>query len=333
LFPIHLLILLSSIFTRLVFYTVFGIYLLLGLVMGNIFGLTAAMKIDVDFNLQTLESYEGEHNEIIQSTTTLLTEARSLLSQLQNYHGNAESIRMALSNSGDADLQRESFSNLCPNIDIIAKFHRLSVEIAQHVTILANELVTIDKVKEHLPFVQLLGNIFLFAFEFDQLKMIKPEIQNDFSFYRRSLDSAATHGNNDIPLPSDEANVVSMWLAVGLPMQGSVSAPLKADSIVLVHMANIAFGMLARKIPVSDDDKIKLVKIMIISVIMYDRVCGVPGGVFTSQSAIKVKRCIQVLKRDGGNNAQQLAQCIKYSTIHYNDNTTPDSIKRDLDRL
>lgn len=300
--------------------------------MGNKFGLTAAMKINVDFNLQSLDEYEGDHSEIIQSTLTLLRDARSLLLVLQNYHGNAESIRNALSNSQDFDLQRASFSTLCPNIDIIAKFHHLSLEIAQVVTTLANDLVTIQQVKEHLPFVQLLGDIFLFAFEFDQLKMMKPEIQNDFSFYRRSLGSAAI-GTEDLPLPSDEANVVSMWLAVGLPMMGSVSSPLQSDSIVLVHMANIAFGMLARKLPLIDDDKIKLVNIMIVSMIMYDRVCGVPGGVFTSNSAIKVKRCIQVMKRDGGSAAQQLAQCIKYSTMHYNDNSTPDSIKRDLEMV
>ena len=290
------------------------------------------MKIDVDFDLHCLDGFEGEHEETIKASINLLKEARSMLAELQNYHGNSESIRVALSNSQDTELQRESFSNLRPNIEIVAKFHRLSIDIAQLVTTISNELVTVEKVKENLPFVQLLGDIFLFAFEFDQLKMIKPEIQNDFSFYRRSLGSVAENGAT-LPLPSDEANVVSMWLAVGMPMMGSVSAPLKAESTVLVHMTNISFGMLARKIPQSEEEKMKLVKIMIISIIMYDRVCNVPGGVFTSQSAIRVKKCIQVMKRDGGNHAQHLAQSIKYSTIHYNDNSTPDSIKRDLDRM
>lgn len=208
----------------------------------------------------------------------------------------------------------------------------MSLEISQAARTLANELVTVENIKVNLPYVQILGDILLFAFEFDQLKMLKPEIQNDFSFYRRSLGSAAI-GNGVLPLPSDEANVVSMWLAGALPMMGSVGSALKEESIVLVHMANIAFGMLARKSCESVEDKVQLVNIMIISLIMYDRVCGVPGGVFTSHSAIKAKKCIQVMKREGGNRAQQLAQCIKYSTIHYNDNTTPKSIKNDLDRL
>lgn len=291
------------------------------------------MKIDVDFDINGIVVDASEaHADTINSTLTILKEARSLLIQLQNYHGNAESIRVALSNSQDADLQRESFSNLCPNIDIIAKFHRFSVEIAKATTTLANELTTVENVKENLTYVQLLGEILLFSFEFDQLKMMKPEIQNDFSFYRRSLGSAAM-GNETLPLPSDEANVVSMWLAVGLPMMGSICNALSAESVVLVHVADIAFGMLARKSIVSEEQKMKLVNLMIISVIMYDRVCGVPGGVFTSNSAIKVKKCIQVMKRDGGSRAQQLAQCLKYSTIHYNDISTPKSIKKDLDRL
>lgn len=297
--------------------------------MGNKLGLSAAMKIDVDFNkLEAVDTY----SESVQPTLTMLKEARKLLLDMQNYHGNAESIRVALSNSQDVNLQRESFSNLCPNIDIIAKFHHLSLEISHAVRTLANELVTIENVKANLPLVQLLGDILLFAFEFDQIKMLKPEIQNDFSFYRRSLGSAAM-GNGVLPLASDDANVVSMWLASALPMMGSVGNALKEESIVLVHLANIAFGMLARKTCHSDEDKVQLVNIMIISLIMYDRVCGEPGGVFTSHSAIKVKKCIQVMKREGGDRAQQLAQSIKYSTIHYNDNTTPKSIKNDLDRL
>mmetsp|Transcript_36538 Transcript_36538/g.68059 ORF Transcript_36538/g.68059 Transcript_36538/m.68059 type:complete len:300 (+) Transcript_36538:80-979(+) len=299
--------------------------------MGNKFGMTAAMKIDVDFNLNGIEP-TGVHASTIESSLHHLSEARNLLKDLVNYHGNGESIRVALSNSQDVDLQRESFSNLCPNIDVIARFHRLSVDIATDAASLANELITVENVKENLTYVKLLGEILLFAFEFDQMKMMKPEIQNDFSFYRRSLGSAAT-GGDALPLPSDEANVVSMWLAGSLPMMGSICAALASESVVLVHMTHVAFGMLVRKSVESSEEKVKLVNLMIISTIMYDRVCGVPGGVFTSSSAIKVKKCIQVMKRDGGNRAQQLAQCIKYSTIHYNDNSTPKSIKNDLDRL
>ena len=299
--------------------------------MGNKFGLTAAMKVDVDFNT-TYDDYGGPHSENLLAARACLDESPSLLSDLQCYHGNADVIRNALSNSHDVDLQRESFSALRPNIDTIKKCHLLSIEFSQLVSDMAEELESLQSVKDNITSIQLMSDIFLFAFEFDQLKMLKPEIQNDFSFYRRSLGTAATT-NEVIPVSANDANGVSMWLADSLPMMTSLCKALKSHPNMLVHMAHISFGMLARKVPMTVDDKAKLVKLMVVASIMYDRVCNIPGGVFVSQSPINIKKCIRIMKRDGGSNKEQLAQCIKYSTLHYNDGSTPNSIRRELERI
>lgn len=289
------------------------------------------MKVNVHFDFESLKVCEGEAGEDQQQTIEMLKEGRVLLSELRNYHGNAESIRVALSNSGDVDVQRASFTTIRPNIESISKFYRLSADISQYASNLAKILTTANDILNNLPSMTLLGEIVLFCFEFDQEKMAKPEIQNDFSFYRRSLGSAAT-GDEVLPLPTDDANVVSMWLAQALPMMTAVCNALKDNSIVLAHLANVCYGMLYRK-SYQENDKSRLVQIMIISAIMYDRVSGKPGGIFASNKEIKVKNYIRLLKRDGGSHTQQLGQCMKYSTLHFNDDSTPSSVKRDLDRL
>jgi len=43
------------------------------------------------------------------------------------------------------------------------------------------------EIEEHPAIVKCLGDLLVFCFNFDQEKMVKPTIQNDFSFYRRIL--------------------------------------------------------------------------------------------------------------------------------------------------
>ena len=73
---------------------------------------------------------------------------------------------------------------------------------------------------------------------------MKPELQNDFSFYRRSLGSKAIE-----PLPkpilADSAQVISMWIAQNLPMMSAIA---DIDPLPLAALANVCCGMVIRQV-------------------------------------------------------------------------------------
>lgn len=115
--------------------------------------------------------------------------------------------------------------------------------------------------------------------------MLKPEIQNDFSFYRRSLGSRALSNSKVAkpPVSSDMANVISMWLAQNLPMTSSINGrQTRANAIA--HLANVCCGMILRN--VSSEEHSKIINIMIGATIVYDRIS--PEGAFVANTQIRV---------------------------------------------
>ncbi len=80
-------------------------------------------------------------------------------------------------------------------------------------------------------------------------------------------------------------------------------------------------------------------RVMVLSIIMYDQING--DGVFIKTSPMKVRQkqdnhtilmaqvlpCLKVIKIYGGPNVISLLNSLRYGTIHFNEETTPKSIK------
>lgn len=116
--------------------------------------------------------------------------------------------------------------------------------------------------------------------------MLKPEIQNDFSFYRRSLGSKALSSAN-VPRPpvsSDLTNVISMWLAQNLPMISSITST-QTRSLAIAHLANICCGMLLRNV-CQESEIARVMNTMIAATVIYDRIS--PEGAFVNNSQVRV---------------------------------------------
>ena len=116
--------------------------------------------------------------------------------------------------------------------------------------------------------------------------MLKPEIQNDFSFYRRSLGSKALSSAkvSKPPVSSDMANVISMWLAQNLPMTSAINGRQTRPNAI-ASLANACCGMIIRD--VNPEENLKIMNIMVGSTVVYDRISN--EGAFGSNSQIRVK--------------------------------------------
>jgi hypothetical protein len=183
--------------------------------------------------------------------------------------------------------------------------------------------------------------------------MLKPEIQNDFSYYRRSIGSKAL-SNGDVPPPpvgADVANVISMWLAQNLPMISSINGR-ETRSAAIGHLANVCCGLIIRNV-CQEDEVGKVMNIMIAATVIYDRIA--PEGSFSNNSLIKVtdlslpslifpclhlslfllqiRKVLKVMGTYQGADRAVLANSLKYSTSHLNDANTPDGIKNEVNAL
>ena len=92
-----------------------------------------------------------------------------------------------------------------------------------------------DQIAKNQATCNKLGQMLAFAFRFDQIKMNNPNIQNDFSYYRRTV-SKMKMGNAALAIPvSDElANRMSLFLAHSNPITKALIDGVKNQTQTVV---------------------------------------------------------------------------------------------------
>lgn len=97
-----------------------------------------------------------------------------------------------------------------------------------------------------------IGEILDFALKFDGIKMMKAQIQNDFSYYRRSM---GKRDMAELSVNSEEANVISLFLAASSPMIATLTKAVQSAAqrnegvlLVLAAFANICCSMVANAV-------------------------------------------------------------------------------------
>jgi len=182
--------------------------------------------------------------------------------------------------------------------------------------------------------VKQVADVFDFILRFDDLKMAMPMIQEDFSYYRRTL-----HRRN-ITI-RDELNRMSLFFAYPTPMMNVVNETtvkfLSQDSSVprdnvttaLATMANICQEMIFKKQFNQDVTNMFVLRAMTGAVILFDHLHSV--GAFSKRSPINIKGAITALKSYQGGSTDGLLNGLRYTTIHMNDPETPASIRQLLE--
>ena len=242
-----------------------------------------------------------------------------------------EPIRKALSSPSDAALQQAAFSALLPNVKVIQNFYERSKEVAELVPILLGELSapTALSSRPHLTYAFLVVLSKIHAI--DARKMMCPGLQNDFSFYRRSVGKFTSQAT----VSETSAGQISMWIAESSPLTASLVSPLKkklvADALsgpALGRLSTLCAWILSKNAGTpslaSRSDVALLATAMTASFVLLDR-CAARGA-FHPASGVQLKKVVSTLCALEGDNAEVREQCkngIKYSTVHYKDATTP----------
>lgn len=293
-------------------------------------------QVDVNFGepfgkveIRDKESeYKGTHTQV----ENVLEQSKAVYARIEEYKGCQELARAAMSKPSE-DTELAAFNGLLQAVESIATFYNYSHDLGEVFPGLLNCLsntVTVEAGVAHLDYTPALtaqlAQIFDFALSFDRVRMLRPNLSNDFSYYRRLLPKFNKH--KGIKVKDDEASGMALFTAEHIPMTSTLAkAGQKAtggDSkipIVLATMANSSYAIL--KSACNEDpqvsgkeDILSIARTMTGAVVIYDHVA--PQGAFHKRTPINIKGIITLLKKDFQNELS-LLNAIRYSTLNFRD--------------
>uniref|UniRef100_A0A4X2JSY4 CYRIA/CYRIB Rac1 binding domain-containing protein n=1 Tax=Vombatus ursinus TaxID=29139 RepID=A0A4X2JSY4_VOMUR len=295
----------------------------------------------LDFeNAQPTEAETAVWNQV----SAVLEEAQGILAELQSYTGAGQEIREAIQNPTDLPLQEKAWNAVCPLVVKLKRFYEFSLRLENALRSLLEALTSPPYAPtQHLEREQALAKQFAeilhFTLSFDELKMTNPAIQNDFSYYRRTI---SRNRINNLQLDAESevnnemANRMSLFYAEATPMLKTLSnattkfvsenktLPIEDTTDCLSTMACVCRVMLEtpeyRSRFTSTETLLFCMRVMVGVIILYDHVH--PVGAFAKTSKIDMKGCIKVLKDQPSNSTEGLLNALRYTTRHLNDDTT-----------
>lgn len=312
-------------------------------------------KYDVFLDFENAEASDEERS-LYEDVAEVLRGSQAVISDLQQYKGAAKEIREAISDPGD-DFQRKAWEMVTPLVQKLKHFYLFSNDIEMIVPRILAELCGPEMTPtEHLETQQALvkqfAEILEFTLKFDELKMTTPAIQNDFSYYRRTVMRSKIEHNGSGAVPTngmDEsltidhqlANKMSLFYANSTPMLKILSEattnfvrdhkeiPLANTTETLSTMAKVCQRMLENPELIArfrrEETQLFILRVMVALIILYDHVH--PTGAFAKASTVDVKGCVKVLKDQPASSSENLLNALRYTTKHLNDDSTPKHIR------
>lgn len=310
-----------------------------------------AKDVDVFVDFENAKPTDSER-ETYTNVENIMIRAKAILEDMQNYKGAMAEIREAINNPQSEDAQTNAWQAVEQHVGYLKSYYEFSKELENIVAMLLNALCSEDMTSvEHLEKQQALfrqfAEILDFTLSFDEAKMTTPSVQNDFSYYRRRAnqmrmqkdDSSAAAGEKE-EISSETQGRMSLFFAESRPMMKCVSdttsrfvadhkdIPLENTTETLAKMAAICRIMITspdyRERLGSSDTVMFILRVMVGVLILYDHVH--PNGAFVRNSAIEMDKYVKVLKQHAADT--NLLDALKYTSKHFSDSTTPDSLKK-----
>jgi len=297
-----------------------------------------AEEIFVDFeNAKPSE----EEKELHSTVAAVLDKAPVILDRLFKYEGCEEYIRKAITTPGE-ETEGAAWNSVLPAVDQLQEFYDFSLELESCFPKLLVALCKEDpkqSLANQQALAKQLADVFDFVLRFDDAKMVNPAIQNDFSYYRRTLNRMKLSKKEmNIKIRDELANRMSLFFAYPTPMMKVLSDTtvkfLSSDSSVprenvtnaLAAMCNVCQDMVAKKKFEADATNMMCLRAMTGAIILFDHLHA--QGAFAKKSPINIKGCINVLKTYSASPTDGLLNALRFTTIHLNDPETPNAIKQ-----
>eukprot|EP01129_Flabellula_baltica_P008291 TRINITY_DN3279_c0_g2_i2.p1 TRINITY_DN3279_c0_g2~~TRINITY_DN3279_c0_g2_i2.p1 ORF type:complete len:311 (-),score=81.61 TRINITY_DN3279_c0_g2_i2:74-1006(-) len=306
--------------------------------MGALLGLfqkEQVHQIDFFLDFQNFEEPTGQASDIYNQVRAILDRSNDILNQLENYAGCTDQIHTAISNPTPEN-EENTWNVLIPAVDILKDLFVYSNEIGEGAKLLLPPLCNAADLANQTALAKALCELFNFILKFDDMKMVNPHIQNDFSFFRRSMGKLKASGQADrVNVADDVANKMSLFYAYPTPMMNMLTTLVKDASIGVANeeiveglslLANVCLSMVEEGN--FDDPELNLfcLRAMTAAIVLVDHVSE--AGVFNRRSPVNIKSAILTLReKENELGTTGLLNALKYTTQTLNSETTPNSIK------
>lgn len=302
---------------------------------------------DVFLDFENAQPTEVEV-EVYEKVNSVLVRSNEILDELDNYKGAGDSIRKAISNPKDDELQDVAWGDVCPLVARLKEFWLYSAEIERILPFVLDALCAqnpIESLAQKQAIAKQFAEIIQFVMRFDDMKMTNPAIQNDFSYYRRTLSRMKLNNQSsedNTVVTNDEANRMSLFYAYPTPMLKMLSEattkfvsenqgiPIENTTDCLSAMASVCRVMIETPEYSSRYTNSGTIlfcqRVMVGSIILYDHVHTV--GAFSKKNpSIDIPKSIKALNMHPSPHIEPLMNALRYTTKHLNDDDTPKNIK------
>src|SRR3990167_3785705 len=317
--------------------------------MGALLSLIQGDENKADFvflDFEHAEPTSDEEKRIFETVSNVLSKAPAVLADLEKYVGSEELIKKAIQNPCPETMD-EAWTALIPHTEKLKEYYDFSLELQESFAVLLQTLCSNDPqqtIGDLKGLTKQVAQIFDFVLRFDDMKMVNPAIQNDFSFYRRSRNQRRLQkddiGSN---IQEEVTNRMSLFYAYPTPMMNSIKETIvkflgqskdqvqgpvirQNVSTALAFIANSCQRIVSKK-QCSEEWVVFCLRCMTASVILFDNLD--PKGAFHKRSPILIKRCITLIREKGSQYpVDSLLNALRFTTTHLQDEETPASIKQ-----
>lgn len=310
--------------------------------------------VDVFVDFENAQPSPAEA-ETYRTVEEVIKESKTVLKDMQSYKGAMAEIREAINNPHSDEAQMKAWTATLEHVGNLKSYYDFSKKLETVVSLLladlcSNDMSSMEHLEQQQALVRQFAELLDFTLAFDEAKMVTPSVQNDFSYYRRranhmKLSQEGTNGEaatGDIALSSEVQGRMSLFFAESRPMMKCVSEttrkfvsehkeiPVEITTETLAKMAAVCRVMIStpeyRERFANSETVMFVIRVMVGVLILYDHVH--PNGAFAKNPNIDMEKFIRVLKTHAANT--NLLDALRYTSLHFNDSTTPDSIKKSL---
>jgi len=283
-------------------------------------------EIFIDFeNAKPTARTEKLYNDVDE----VLKRGALVMKSIEDYKGCRDVVRKAMAQPSPEN-DRLAFDALLVVVNDISSFFEYAKKLEDMVPALLDVLSkpiadekkqSVEDQQDTAALAKQLADVLDFTLRFDQRRMLRPTLSNDFSYYRRLLPKFID--NPKIKVKDEDAGSVGMFTAEHIPMLNALARatnkaisqnPYVKDSLAL--MANSCLKMIRSKSFDKPDINLFCARAMTGSIVLYDHVD--PLGAFSKKSPIHIKLCIMTLKKDFPQE-QSLLSALQFSTKTYKD--------------
>jgi len=316
--------------------------------------------------------------DLVGYADSILTYREEMYQRIANYAGASEEMRLAMSTPTEENEIR-AFHKLLQNVDSISHIFNFCTAIEQIVPPIFHNLcgqppatcdlaqrqeLALNAATAKVAVLQRAIDILAFVITFDSMRIQKPLVANDFSYYRRLLPKYQHHPAippDLVRVHDEDASVIALFTGLFNPLFSALKKAIATSSAsngtpinclpsmggtgvnngpgigggpmvntVLAVLANSCLfavrSALAAGKSVHDEPVLNAAKAMTVALVLYD--CNADLGAFSKRSTVRSKEIVELVVKHFSHQTPMVG-LIKYSTVTINN--APDKIQELLD--